>query len=166
VRRTVASKDGGRGALAVVLALAVAGVAGCGGGRDATTASASRPATTAAPAPSAPSSPPARCRAVPRRTIRLIASHANARTKFATRSAAAVRTGDGYAISLVALAGGTQRMGTWFVDDLRAPRTVTSANADALQITNWPLEPVDAGRTRQSNLCATRNLRGGGLVAP
>jgi hypothetical protein len=165
VRRIVASAAGGRGALAVVIVLAVAGVAGCGGGRDATTASAP-PAATSAP-PAATTAPSAvACRAVPRGTIRLIISHANRRTRFAAGSAAAVRTGDGYAVSLVAVAGGTKRMGTWFVDDLRAPRTVTSANAQALEITNWPLQALAPGPTRQSNLCATRNLRGPGPLAP
>jgi hypothetical protein len=166
VRRPVTSAAGGRGALAVALVLAVAGVAGCGGGRDATTASAPPAATTAPPAASTTSSAAVGCRGVPRRTIRLIASHANRRTRFATKSAAAVRAGDGYAVSLVALAGGTRRMGTWLVDDLRAPRTVTSANAQALQITNWPLQATAPGPTRESGLCATRNLRGRGPLAP
>jgi hypothetical protein len=166
VRRTVTSAARGRGALAAATVLAVAGVAGCGGGRDATTASVPPPATIASPAATRAASPAASCRAVPRRTVRLIASHANPRTRFASGSAAAVRTGSGYAVSLVALAGGTRRMGTWFVDDLKAPQTVTSANAQALAITNWPLQPIAPDGARQSNLCATRNLRGPGPVTP
>jgi hypothetical protein len=166
VRRSVTSAGGGRGALAVAIVLAVAGVAGCGGGRDATTASAPPAATSAPPAATTAPSTAAACRRVPRRTLRLIASHANPRTRFAATTAAAVRAGDGYAVSLVALAGGTRRMATWFVDDLRAPRRVTSANAQALQITNWPLEAIPAQRARESGLCATRHLRGPGPVAP
>jgi hypothetical protein len=169
VRRSVTSATGGRSALAVAIVLAVAGVAGCGGGRDATSASAPPAASTAPPAAattSTPSGAAAACRAVPRPTIRLIVSHANRRTRFAARSAAAVRAGDGYAVSLVALAGGTRHMGTWFVDDLRAPRTVTSANAQALQISNWPLEAIAPAPARESGLCATRNLRGPGPLAP
>ena len=166
MRRSVTSAAGGRAALAVALVLAVAGVAGCGGGRDVTTASAPPAASTASPAASNTSSAAAACRGVPRRTVRLITSHANPRTRFAAGSAAAVRAGSGYAVSLVALAAGRQRMGTWFVDDLRAPRTVTSATVQALEITNWPLEPIEAGSARQSSLCATRNLRGPGPLAP
>jgi hypothetical protein len=167
VRRSVTSAGGGRGALAVaIVVLAVAGVAGCGGGRDATTASASPAATTASPAPTIAASPAARCRAVPNRTVRLIISHANARTRFSARSAAAVRAGSGYAVSVVALAAGARRMGTWFVDDLRAPQTVTSANAQALAITNWPLQPIAPDSARESNLCATRRLRGPDPLTP
>jgi hypothetical protein len=165
VRRTVAQAAGGRGALAVAIVLAVAGVAGCGGGRVSTTASAP-PAAIAPPAATTAPAAAARCRAVPRRTVRIIASHANVRTRFAAGTAAAVRTGRGYAVSLVALAGGRQRMGTWFVDDLRAPRTVTSANAQALAITNWPLEAIAPEPARESGLCAARNLRGPGPLAP
>jgi hypothetical protein len=157
VRRSVTSAPGGRGALAVGIALAVAGVAGCGGGRDAPTASASPAASTA--------SPPA-CRAVPPTTVRLIASHANPRTRVATRSAAAVRAGSGYAVAVVAVAGGTPRMGTWFVDDLRTPRTVASATPQALAITNWPIEPVASAPARASGVCARRNMRGPGPLAP
>jgi hypothetical protein len=166
VRRFVTSGGGGRAALAVAIVLAVAGVAGCGGGRDATTAPASPAATTAPPAPTIAASLAARCRAVPSGTVRLIISHANPRTRFASGSAAAVRAGSGYAVSLVALAAGTRRMGTWFVDDLKAPQTVTSANAQALAITNWPLQPVASDRARQSNLCSTRKLRGPDPVTP
>jgi hypothetical protein len=166
VRGSVTAAAGGRGALGAALVLAVAGVAGCGGGRDATTASTPPAATTAPPAAATAAQSAPACRAVPRTTIRLIASHANPRTRFARTSAAAVRAGSGYAVSLVALAGGTRRMGTWFVDDLRAPQTVTSANAQALAITNWPLAAMAPGLTRQSNLCATRNLRGPGPLAP
>ena len=167
MRRSVTSATGGRAALAVALVLAVAGVAGCGGGRDVTTASPPPAASTASPAASnTSSSAAAACRGVPRRTVRLITSHANPRTRFAAGSAAAVRAGSGYAVSLVALAAGRQRMGTWFVDDLRAPRTVTSATVQALEITNWPLEPIAAGPARESGLCATRNLRGPGPLAP
>jgi hypothetical protein len=164
VRRSVISAPAGRGALAVGIALAVAGAAGCGGGRDTTTTSASPAARTAPPAAST-ASPPA-CRPVPRTTVRLIASHASARTRFAARSAAAVRAGSGYAVSVVAVAGGTSRMGTWFVDDLRTPRTVGSATAQALEITNWPLQPVAAAPARESGVCATRNARGPGPLAP
>jgi hypothetical protein len=167
VRRTVAPAAGGRGALAVAIVLAVAGIAGCGGGRVSTTASAP-PAATTSPAATtaAPAAPAAHCRAVPRRTVRVIASHANPRTRFAAASGAAVPTGGGYAVSLVALAGGRQRMGTWFVDDLHAPRTVTSANAQALAITNWPLETISAEPARESGVCAARNARGPGPLAP
>jgi hypothetical protein len=166
VRRTVTSAACGRGALAVAIVLAVAGVAGCGGGRDATTASVPPAATTASPAATIAASPAARCRAVPGRTVRLIASHASRRTRFAARSAAAVRAGSGYAVSLVALAAGTRHMGTWFVDDLKAPQTVTSANAQALAITNWPLEPIAATPARESGVCAARKLRRPGPLAP
>jgi hypothetical protein len=166
VRRSVTSAGGGRGALAVAIVLAVAGVAGCGGGRDATTASVPPAATITPPAATTAVSPAARCRAVPSRTVRLIASHAGRQTRFAAASAAAVGAGDGYAVSLVALAGGTRRMATWFVDDLRAPRTVTSANAQALQITNWPLEAIASQSVRASGVCAARKLRGPGPVSP
>jgi hypothetical protein len=104
----------------------------------------------------------AHCRRVPRTTVRLIASHANPRTRFSVRSAAAVDAGRGYAVSVAAVAGGTRRLGTWFVDDLRAPETVTSGNVQALQITNWPLETLADDPEGQSRNCATRNLRGPG----
>src|SRR4051794_22221782 len=138
-----------------------------GGGEGGAPPASPPPAAPPAP-PAAPTaaSPAARCHAVPSGTVRLIISHASARTRFASRSAAAVRAGSGYAVSLVALAGGTRRMGTWFVDDLKAPQTVTSANAQALAITNWPLQPIAPDRARQSNLCATRKLRGPDPVTP
>jgi hypothetical protein len=166
VRRTVTSAARGRAALAAAIVLAVAGAAGCGGGRDATTASVAPAATTASRAATTAASPAASCRGVPRGTIRLIASRASRQTRFAAASAAAVRAGDGYAVSLVALAGGTRRMATWFVDDLRAPRTVTSANAQALRITDWPLEAIASDSARESGVCAARKLRRPGPVAP
>jgi hypothetical protein len=164
VRGSVTSTAGGRGALAVGIALAVAGVAGCGGGRDATTAPASPAARTAPPAASTASTPA--CRPVPRATVRLIASRAHAPTRFAARSAAAVRAGSDYAVSVVAVAGGRPRVGTWLVDDLRTPRTVASATVQALEMTNWPLQPVALAPARQSGVCARRNMRGPGPLAP
>ena len=101
---------------------------------------------------------------MPRTTLRLIASHANVRTRFNARTAAAVDAGPGYAVSMAALAGGTRRVATWFVDDLRAPQTVTSGNSQALAITNWPLASLDASLAGQSRNCVTQNLRGVGPV--
>ena len=118
----------------------------------------------AQPAAAASDTAPARCRTVPRTTLRLIASHANARTRFNVRTAAAVDAGPGYAVSMAALAGGTRRVATWFVDDLRAPQTVTSGNGQALAISNWPLASLDARLAGQSRNCVTQNLRGVGPV--
>jgi hypothetical protein len=152
----------------VILALLVA--AGCGGGSDrAPTAAPRATTTTAAAAPSSAAAPAAaapRCRRVPAGTVRLIASHGNPKTRFAAGAASAVRVRSGYAVSLVAIAGGSRRMATWFVDELRAPRTVTSGNLQALQVTNWPLESLGAEPVRQSQLCTVRALRGAGPVAP
>jgi hypothetical protein len=106
----------------------------------------------------------ARCRTVPRTTVRLIASHANPRTRFDAGAAAAVKARAGYAVSVVAIAGGTQRMGTWFVDRLRAPEVVTSGNLQALRITNWPLASLAPEFARQSGICATKRLHGAGTV--
>jgi len=148
--------------------VALVGAAGCGGaGGDAGSAT-SRPATTAAQATTAAVAPaPApRCHTVPRTTVRLIASHANAKTRFNVGAAAAIHVRSGYAVSLVALAGGSQRMGTWLVDKLRAPQTVTSGNVQALRVTNWPLDSLEAGVLRQSQVCAARKLRGVGPLAP
>jgi hypothetical protein len=142
-----------------VILLALLGVAGCGGGEHA--ASTAPRATTAAPPSTvvASSSEPApRCHKVPRTTVRLIASHANRKTRFDVSAAAAVHADSGYAVSVVALAGGTQRMATWFVDKLRTPETVTSGNVQALQVTNWPLQSGDAERVRQSQICAAKKL--------
>ena len=63
----------------------------------------------AQPAAAASDTAPARCRKVPRTTMRLIASHANVRTRFNVRTAAAVDAGPGYAVSMASLAGGTRR---------------------------------------------------------
>jgi hypothetical protein len=65
---------------------------------------------------------------------------------------------------MAAVARGTRRVATWFVDDLRAPQTVTSGNIQALEITNWPLDSLDAGLAGRSRNCVTRNLRGVGPV--
>jgi hypothetical protein len=147
-----------------VTILALIGAAGCGGGNDAAS-SATRPAPTAAAAV-ASSAPAPRCRAVPRRVVRLIASHGSPKTRFNAGAAAAIHLPSGYAVSLPALAGGSQRMPTWFVDDLRAPTTVTSGNVAALQVTNWPLSTLGAEPVRQSQICATKALRGPGPIAP
>jgi hypothetical protein len=149
--------------------LALVGAAGCGGAGDGASSTA-RPATTAAltttTAAAASAAPALRCRTVPRTTVRFIASHGNAKTRFQAGAASAVRVGSGYAVSLPALAGGSRRMATWFVDSLRAPATVMSGNVDALRITNWPLDTLGAEPLRQSQLCSTRALRGPGPVAP
>ena len=149
------------------MVLALLGAAGCGGGNGGASSTA-RPATTAAQASAAaaPSAPAPECRKVPRTTVRLIASHGNAKTRFQAGAASAIRVGSGYAVSLPAFAGGSRRMATWFVDKLRAPATVMSGNVDALQITNWPLDTLAAEPVRQSQLCSTRALRGPGPVAP
>jgi hypothetical protein len=146
-------------ALAAAIVLAVPGLAGCGGTRDEAPAS-------AGPAPSTASSPAPACRGVPRATIRLIASHGSPRTRFDAGDAAAVDVGSGYAVSLVAVAGGRQRMATWFVDKLRRPGTVASGNVQALQVTNWPLQSLDSEQVRQSQICAAKNARGVGPLAP
>ena len=162
------SRAGARWALAGIIGLAVLGAGACGGGDPAAPSgrsSARAPATTAAqPAAAASDTAPARCRKVPRTTLRLIASHANARTRFNVRTAAAVDAGPGYAVSMASLAGGSRRVATWFVDDLRAPQTVTSGNSQALEITNWPLASLDASLAGQSRNCVTQNLRGVGPV--
>ena len=161
------STAGARWALAGIIGLAVLGAGACGGGDPAAPsgAPARAPATTAAQPAAAASDPvPARCRKVPRTTVRLIASHANVRTRFNARTAAAVDAGPGYAVSMAALAGGSRRVATWFVDDLRAPQTVTSGNTQALEITNWPLASLDANLAGQSRNCVTHNLRGVGPV--
>jgi hypothetical protein len=150
-----------RSALAVVVGAAALAVGACGGG----SADSARPATNAAPpltaaAMSGDSAPAPRCRAVPRPTVRLIASHAGPRTRFDAGAAAAVKGRSGYAVSVVAIAGGTQRMGTWFVDRLRAPEVVTSGNLQALRITNWPLASLPPELARQSGICAAKRLRG------
>jgi len=170
VRHRSTSRAGARWALAGIIGLAVLGAGACGG-RDPAAPSgepARAPATTAAsaakPAAAASDTAPARCRKVPRTTVRLIASHANVRTRFNARTAAAVDAGPGYAVSMAALAGGTRRVATWFVDDLRAPETVASGNSQALAITNWPLASLDASLAGQSRNCVTQNLRGVGPV--
>jgi hypothetical protein len=167
VRYRSTSRAGARWALAGIIGLAVLGAGACGGGDPAAPSGepARAPATTAAQPAAAPSdTAPPRCRKVPRTTLRLIASHANVRTRFNARSAAAVDTGAGYAVSMAAVARGTRRVATWFVDDLRAPQTVTSGNIQALEITNWPLDSLDAGLAGRSRNCVTRNLRGVGPV--
>jgi len=167
VRYRSTSTAGARWALAGIIGLAVLGAGACGGGDPAAPAGepARAPATTAAQPAAAASDPvPARCRKVPRTTVRLIASHANVRTRFNARTAAAVDAGPGYAVSMAALAGGSRRVATWFVDDLRAPQTVTSGNTQALEITNWPLASLDANLAGQSRNCVTHNLRGVGPV--
>jgi ABC-type glycerol-3-phosphate transport system substrate-binding protein len=148
-------------ALAVAVGVAALGAGACGGGDSASPAPAPTTAAQAAPAaaPATSSSAP-RCRKVPGRTVRLIASHANPATRFNARVAAAVKAGSGYAVSLVALAGGTERMATWFVDDLRAPQVVTSSNVQALRITDWPLDSLAPEVARQSGICAAKRLRG------
>ena len=160
------SRAGARWALAGIIGLAVLGVGACGGGDPAAPSGepARAPATTAAQPAAAAGTVPARCRRVPRTTVRLIASHANARTRFNARTAAAVDAGPGYVVSMAALAGGSRRVATWFVDDLRAPQTVTSGNSQALEITNWPLVSLDANLAGQSRNCVTHNLRGVGPV--
>jgi len=167
VRYRSTSRAGARWALAGIIGLAVLGAGACGGGDPAAPSGepARAPATTAAQPTAAASDPvPARCRKVPRTTVRLIASHANVRTRFNARTAAAVDAGPGYAVSMAALAGGSRRVATWFVDDLRAPQTVTSGNTQALEITNWPLASLDANLAGQSRNCVTHNLRGVGPV--
>ena len=156
-----------RRALTALLALVTLGAAGCGGADSAgTSAPKATPATTIARAVTREATAAPVCHHVPRTTIRVIASHGNRRTRFNVRAAAAVDAGSGYAISVPAVAGGSQRMGTWFVDRLRGPHTVTSGNVEALRVTNWPLDARAAESARQSQLCATMNLRGPGPLAP
>ena len=170
MRHRSTSRAGARWALAGIIGLAVLGAGACGGGDpaapsgEAARAPAATATTAAQPAAAASDTAPARCRKVPRTTLRLIASHANVRTRFNVRTAAAVDAGPGYAVSMAALAGGTRRVATWFVDDLRAPQTVTSGNSQALAITNWPLASLDASLAGQSRNCVTQNLRGVGPV--
>jgi hypothetical protein len=170
VRYRSTSRAGARWALAGIIGLAVLGAGACGGGDPAASPgeAARAPAATAAaaaqPAAAASDTAPARCRKVPRTTLRLIASHANVRTRFNARTAAAVDAGPGYAVSMATLAGGTRRVATWFVDDLRRPQTVTSGNTQALEVSNWPLASLDASRAGQSRTCVTQNLRGVGPV--
>jgi hypothetical protein len=172
VRHRSTSRAGARWALAGIIGLGVLGVGACGGGDAAAPsggparAPATTPVTPSAGSGAAQSAVTAapRCRKVPRTTLRLIASHASARTRFNAGTAAAVHARAGYAVSMAALAGGTRRVGTWFVDDLRTPQTVTSANTQALEITNWPLESLDAALAGQSRNCVTRNERGVGPV--
>jgi hypothetical protein len=146
------------------MVLALVGAAACGGGSSGGGSSAP---TEAQPSTAAAASAPApRCHTVPRTTVRIIASHGNAKTRFAAGAASAVRVRSGYAVSLVAIAGGSQRIATWFVDRLRAPETVTSGNVAALQVTNWPLESLGAEPVRQSQICAAQKRRGPGPLAP
>jgi len=167
VRYRSTSTAGARWARAGIIGLAVLGAGACGGGDPAAPSGepARAPATTAAQPTAAASDPvPARCRKVPRTTVRLIASHANVRTRFNARTAAAVAARPGYAVSMAALAGGTRRVATWFVDDLRQPQTVTSGNVQALRISNWPLVSLDASVAGRSRNCVMQNLRGVGPV--
>jgi hypothetical protein len=152
-----------RRALTALLALTAVAAAGCGGADSAGTGA---PTATSAPRPAPDVTPAPVCRHVPRTTVRMIASHGNRRTRFNARAAAAVDAGSGYAVSVPAVGGGSRRMGTWFVDRLRAPHTVTSGNVEALRVTNWPLDARAAEPARQSQLCATQNLRGPGPLAP
>jgi hypothetical protein len=140
-------------------------VAACGGS-SAPRASAPPAPTTAAAATAAPAAPAPDCRRVPRGTMRLIASHGTRRTRFAAGAAAAVQVRSGYAVSVVAITGGSRQMATWFVDRIRTPGTVTSGNVEALRVTNWPMAALGAEPVRQSQLCATRRLRGPGPLAP
>jgi hypothetical protein len=140
-------------------------IAACGGS-SAPRASAPPAAQTATAATTASSAPAPACRHVPRGTVRLIASHGTRRTRFAAGAAAAVEVRSGYAVSLVAITGGSRQMATWFVDRLRAPGTVTSGNVEALRVTNWPMSALAAEPVRQSQLCATQRLRGPGPLAP
>ena len=170
MRHRSTSTASARWALAGIIGLAVLGAGACGGGDpaapsgEAARAPAATATTAAQPAAAASDTVPARCRKVPRTTLRLIASHANVRTRFNVRTAAAVDAGPGYAVSMASLAGGTRRVATWFVDDLRAPQTVTSGNSQALAISNWPLASLDASLAGQSRNCVTQNLRGVGPV--
>jgi hypothetical protein len=153
--------------LTAVTVLALLALAGCGASssqRATQPPGSSQPAT--AQAPAAAAAPAPICRHVPRGTVRVIASHGNAKTKFAAGAAAAIPLRSGYAVTVPALAGGTRRMATWYVDRLRGPRTVTSGNTAALQITNWPLDSLAADSVRESQICAAQRLRGPGPLAP
>jgi hypothetical protein len=164
VRQRFTSRPGARWASATIIGLSVLGVGACGGSADTSPAA----KTTAAAAASAPAAAPAssahaaRCHKVPLATLRLIASHANAKSRFHITSAAAVDAGPDYAVSSVVFAGGRRLVASWAVDRLRAPTTVTSGNEQALQVTNWPLETLAYDPAGQSRLCVTRNLRGPG----
>jgi len=171
VRERITSRPGARWALAAFIGLSALGIGACGGGSPATpatAASAAAPtpaASVAAPAAAAAPvdpTPAARCRKVPLATLKLIASHANAKTQFHTGSAAAVDAGPDYAVSSVVVAGGRRMVATWAIDELRTPASITSGNAQALQVTNWPLQALDDDPAGQSRLCVTRNLRGPG----
>jgi len=156
-----------RARLTSVTVLALLGLAGCGSSsQPAEQAPAPRAAATATADAASTATPAPVCHRVPRGTVRAIASHGNAKTRFAAGGAAAVRVRSGYAVTVPAVAGGTQRMATWFVDRLRAPQTVTSGNVAALQITNWPLDALAAEPVRQSQLCSTQRVRGPGPLAP
>jgi hypothetical protein len=151
--------------MTAVAVLVVLGLAGCG-------SSAPKPKPAAPPAAAATTTsasvtaPAPVCHRVPRGTVRVIASHGNPKTRFAAGGAAAIHLRSGYAVSVVAIAGGSQRMATWFVDRLRGPHTVSSGNVAALQVTNWPLNALDAEPVRQSQICATERMRGPGPLAP
>jgi hypothetical protein len=154
--------------LTAVAVLAVLGLAGCG-----SSAPPDKPAAVPAARPAAATTtsaavaaPAPECRRVPRRTVQIIASHGNVKTKFAAGAAAAIRVPSGYAVTVPAVAGGSRRMATWFVDRLRGPQTVTSGNTAALSITNWPLDTLATEPVRQSQLCATQRMRGPGPLAP
>jgi hypothetical protein len=148
----------------VLAGLAVVVVGACGGGSPSGSPppTGTSPASTSAVASSSAVAAAAHCRRVPRRTVFLIASHAPREARFNLHSAAAVDAGGGFAVSVATVTGGTRRIGTWFVDDLRAPRAVTSGNVQALQVTNWPLEALAAEPAGQSRNCATKALRGPG----
>jgi hypothetical protein len=169
VRERIRSGPGARWALAGIIGLSAVGLGACGGdngGAGAMAApassSASAPAASAPAAVPADAPPAARCHKVPVGTLRLIASHASSKTKFHVTSAAAVDAGPGYAVSSVVFAGGRRMVATWAVDRLRTPTSVTSGNAQALEVTNWPLQALAADPAGQSRLCVTRNLRGPG----
>jgi hypothetical protein len=171
VRERFTSRPGARWALAAIIGLSALGAGACGGdgagggGRDASAAtSAAAPAPAAGTSAAAPadSTPAARCRKVPVATLKLIASHASAKTTFHIKSAAAVDAGPDYAVSSVVFAGRRRMVATWAVDRLRTPTSVTSGNAQALQVTNWPLQALADDPAGQSRLCVTRNLRGPG----
>jgi hypothetical protein len=154
--------------LIAVTVLALFGLAGCGSSSPSSEQSA-KPAPAATPAATtaaAASAPAPSCHRVPRGTVRIIASHGNPKTKFAASAAAAIHLRSGYAVTVPAVAGGSRRMATWYVDRLRGPQTVTSGNTEALQITNWPLDALGAEPVRQSQVCAAKRLRGPGPLAP
>ena len=151
-------------ASAALIGLTALAIGACGGGGSGGgSAPAPKPTASvaAAPAPVSPA-PAARCHKVPLATLKLIASHANPKTKFHAKSAAAVDDGPGYAVSSVVFAGGRRMVATWAVDKLRTPTSVTSGNSQALQVSNWPLQALADDPAGQSRLCVTRNLRGPG----